>query len=459
MVTKPSGSMRITLFAGLALLAACTSRGSPDQAAGLRCSPEQADCTLVSGYSGNSVPEEVSGATIAGGGQRGLPNRVSGDHGAVGGGEGNTAGERSTVAGGSGNTAIHFNAAVGGGADNLADGEETTVGGGLKNTASSRFSTVGGGSANTASDYNATVGGGSGNRAAFQFAAVGGGTLNLADSTAAVVAGGDHNLAHGPNSAILGGINNTAQGDTAAIGGGAGNAAGGAYAAVPGGFANQADGDYSFAAGRTAVVAASHPGTFLFADASLFPFPSLAADEFAVRATGGVRFVTALDASGSPLAGVRLSPGSGTWETLSDASAKSGFAQVDGQQVLEQLMSVPISTWYYRGQGPAVRHIGPTAQDFHAAFGLGQDGRYISTVDEEGVALAAVQALYRLVQQDRSGSAASGTADSRIASLERRLAFSNGLAAAALLLAVLALGWRTGAARRSRPRRGAKSLF
>ncbi len=39
------------------------------------------------------------------------------------------------------------------------------------------------------------------------------------------------------------------------------------------------------------------------------------------------------------------------------------------------------------------------AQDFHAAFGLGADDKRISTVDADGVALAAIQALYRLLQE------------------------------------------------------------
>jgi hypothetical protein len=40
-----------------------------------------------------------------------------------------------------------------------------------------------------------------------------------------------------------------------------------------------------------------------------------------------------------------------------------------------------------------VRHIGPTAQDFRPAFGLGQDDRTIATIDESGVGLDANQAL------------------------------------------------------------------
>ena len=58
-------------------------------------------------------------------------------------------------------------------------------------------------------------------------------------------------------------------------------------------------------------------------------------------------------------------------------------------------MGVRIETWSYKTQSDAIRHIGPTAQDFRAAFGLGESERHISSVDAEGVSLAAVQALNR----------------------------------------------------------------
>jgi hypothetical protein len=46
------------------------------------------------------------------------------------------------------------------------------------------------------------------------------------------------------------------------------------------------------------------------------------------------------------------------------------------------------------------RHIGPVAQDFYAAFGLnGGDDKHISTVDEGGVALAAIQGLNQKLNQ------------------------------------------------------------
>ncbi len=177
----------------------------------------------------------------------------------------------------------------------------------------------------------------------------------------------------------------------------------------------------------------------------------MAADEFAVRATGGLRFITALSPTGTPQAGVRLSPGSGSWDTLSDASAKSGFAKIDGSQILARLAALPISTWYYLGQDPTIRHIGPTAQDFRSAFGLGQDGQYISTVDEEGIALASIQALYGLVQENKIGNTGTSSIQvsqqRQIASLETRLAFSNGIAIAGLFIAILALIRQKGGSR------------
>ena len=445
-MTKFRASVKIALFAGLVGLAACTSRSNPIsvQEKDARCNLPAASCNVLSGYSGNSVASGTSGATIAGGGLAGAPNQVNGNQGTVGGGEGNTAGEGSTVAGGSGNTAQYFRATVGGGTSNVAEAEEATVGGGLKNTASGRFSSVGGGAANKASADYSTVSGGSGNTANYQLSSVGGGTDNQSSNEASVVAGGEHNLAQGSYSAITGGINNVAGGPGAAVGGGAGNVASGSYALVPGGFSNQAAGDYSFAAGRNANVIAKDPGSFLFADSNNYQFPSIAPNEFGVRATGGVRFVTAIDPAGNPLAGVRLSPGSGSWETLSDAQAKTSIVPVNEQQVLEHLMSLQVSSWSYRGQEASIRHIGPMAQDFYSAFQVGEDNHYISTVDEEGVALAAIQQLYRLVQQNQASTTAPAgdpALHTQIASLQRQLTFSNGLAGAALLTAILAL-WR-----------------
>ncbi len=86
---------------------------------------------------------------------------------------------------------------------------------------------------------------------------------------------------------------------------------------------------------------------------------------------------------------------------LTEASSvllKEHFVTIDGQEVLERLARLPITTWNYKTDAPSVRHMGPMAQDFYAAFGLGADERHLAPLDVNGVALAGVQALSQQVQ-------------------------------------------------------------
>lgn len=85
--------------------------------------------------------------------------------------------------------------------------------------------------------------------------------------------------------------------------------------------------------------------------------------------------------------------------TRSDRNQKENFAPVDVQEFLAKVATLPIETWNYKDQNAAIRHIGPMAQDFAAAFGVGEDHRFINTVDANGVALAAIQGLYKLLQE------------------------------------------------------------
>jgi hypothetical protein len=74
---------------------------------------------------------------------------------------------------------------------------------------------------------------------------------------------------------------------------------------------------------------------------------------------------------------------------------------VNGFDVLDRVARLPVSTWRYDSEPAHVRHLGPMAQDFHAAFGLGDDDTTISAVDAHGVALVSIQALNRLVAELR----------------------------------------------------------
>jgi len=120
-----------------------------------------------------------------------------------------------------------------------------------------------------------------------------------------------------------------------------------------------------------------------------------APNQFIAQASGGFALYTAPNGT----AGAILLPGSGSWSSQSDRNVKSNLMRVDGQAMLMRLAALPIATWNYKEQPESTRHMGPMAQDFHEAFGLGEDDRYISTVDAEGVAMAAIQALYQLSQE------------------------------------------------------------
>ena len=83
----------------------------------------------------------------------------------------------------------------------------------------------------------------------------------------------------------------------------------------------------------------------------------------------------------------------GTFVSLSDRNAKENFATIDPAAVLEKVARLPLQSWNYRNDENKVKHLGPMAQDFHAAFNVGPDDKHIATVDESGVALAAIQGL------------------------------------------------------------------
>jgi trimeric autotransporter adhesin len=83
---------------------------------------------------------------------------------------------------------------------------------------------------------------------------------------------------------------------------------------------------------------------------------------------------------------------------ISDRNAKHDIVPVDTDRVLERVVRMSINEWSYNDIDPSARHIGPMAQDFHDAFGTGTSDKCIPTVDANGVALAAIQALYRRVE-------------------------------------------------------------
>jgi uncharacterized coiled-coil protein SlyX len=218
------------------------------------------------------------------------------------------------------------------------------------------------------------------------FAAVGGGESNSASGRSSTVNGGYANTASGDYSSVAGGIGNRAVGSAATIGGGDYNVVEGVSGTVPGGTRNVAKAKSSFAAGSRAK--ANDAFAFVWGGSDTDDTLSQGIGSFVVYAPGGVRMYAGTVGSG----GCTLLNGASGWSCSSDRSLKSGIEAVDASDVLDRVVSLPIARWSFTA-ALGVAHMGPMAQDFHAAFGLGDDPTRLAPMDVQGVALAAIQGL------------------------------------------------------------------
>ena len=340
--------------------------------------------STIAGGVGNSIQTNSPASVVAGG----SANSVSGTNSVIGGGSGNgNSANYATIAGGN----LNFIA---------TNADQSAIGGGVSNSVQSlaTYSTIGGGYSNNiqAASYGSFIGGGEGNsilaNAGWSVLAGGNGNSIQTNASLSVIAGGYRNSiqSNAFYSVIGGGAINVIQTNAteAVVGGGGGNSilANGQYGTIPGGDSNTAT-NYAFAAGYNAQAIKS--GAFVWSDGTGTATISTAPNQFMARASGGVIFYSGTDTN----SGVSLAAGSGTWSSLSDRNSKENLVSADPQEILAKVAALPVATWNYKSQAASIRHIGPMAQDFHAAFGVGEDERHITTVDEEGVALAAIKGL------------------------------------------------------------------
>ena len=397
----------------------------------------------LGGGDGNNVTNDY--ATIAGG----YGNTAGGNASTVGGGLGNLAsGLYATIGGGFQNYATN-NAMVGGGDDNRATGPDSFAGGGSGNQATGTGSFVGGGGfdgtatyGNTASGTASTLGGGMKNQDSVTRSFVGGGGCdgsgysgNTAGGAASAVAGGFGNQASGPYAAVPGGYQNSAAGQSSFAAGQYATANvnnsfvwgdGTRYAVSPGPdtFTVLATGGaYFYTTTSGANVEVDNNGNLVDNSGDLdfgtttrqminlysstYGIGVQANDEYFRTAgqyywylngshnnangnSGGGSTMMSLTTSGLTV--------NGTFVSASDRNLKEHFQAVDGRQVLAQVSALPITRWNYK-EDTSSQHIGPMAQDFYAAFGVGPDDKHITTIDEGGIALAAIQGLNERVNE------------------------------------------------------------
>jgi hypothetical protein len=197
---------------------------------------------------------------------------------------------------------------------------------------------------------------------------------------------GSGTVAIGPYATALG--QSTSATTTGAFAAGGSTTAAGQYSTALGS-GTVASGDYSTALGSS-VSTGNLLGSFIIGDRSTTAVAtSNMSNQFMARFAGGYT----LYSNAALSTGAWLPAGGGSWAALSDVRKKTAFLPVDGASLLAKIAAMPVQTWQYRSQEGNIRHMGPTAQDFHHAFGLGESDTTITGVDADGVALAAVKAL------------------------------------------------------------------
>lgn len=269
----------------------------------------------------------------------GLDNSVSGSYSVITGGSSNTAvGSRSFIGNGYTNNTAGSYSFIGSGYQNSATNSYAFVGNGYQNEAGANRSFVGGGYRNVI-DVNgqyAFIGSGYADTVSAYYGGILAGRQNVvgdaATDSAAVIVGGRSNRATAKYTFVGGGYDNAATNDYATVAGGNLNVASGHASFIGGGQLNVASGARAIAAGYRAK--ANHADAFVWADGTAADFASSGANQFLIRASGGVGIGlndpgAELDVGGVMRARGMTWPSAGEGMELAYSStAKRGYIQV-----------------------------------------------------------------------------------------------------------------------------------
>jgi len=382
---------------------------------------------LIGGHSGNSIGSGTEGAVIAGGSGNSIGAGTS--HSAVGGGHNNIIATNTSAA-----------TISGGGLNSIGTNSEYgAIGGGFGNglDADSRYATITGGFLNDigGNSYYSAIGGGQNNNIgtnSFNASIAGGGANNIGiSSSSSTIGGGVGNLIEddAPYAVIPGGLLNRVGSATShAFAAGRRAQANHSGAFV---WADSTDADFTStgtdqflirASGGVGVGTGDPDGATLrvqgnstLGDIWLSPttaggnadvfFSETVSGSFGIKlrhngASNGFEFVGVNSSvETAPLVTIGRGSSSGVtiannlavggnvtanaFVTSSDRNLKENFQPVTPLQVLEKVVGLPISQWNFKTDADAT-HVGPMAQDFRTAFGLGTDERHIATVDGPG---------------------------------------------------------------------------
>lgn len=401
----------------------------------------QESVNIVFGWPGNSIGDNAWGNVVLGGARRlsqAVPNVVANgaSYSKISGGYANQAlAAEATISGGNNNRAA-ASATVAGGTGNLANAARSSIGGGRNNATEGSAGAIAGGENNSVGAFWSAIPGGISNRAIGNFSLAAGAYADALHDGSFVwsQSDGSYRLSSSANDQVV----------FQARGGFGIN---GATGPVPGSALNaeltlRSSGipdnntdlmllnhDSNSSNFRGFSLASVPNGQFyitsLYNNGGTLRYDAL----FALLATSSGNATIAFNrGSSTPQLGAVLQVGDGgndgngaylttggTWTNASSRDYKAEFRSVDPERILDRLLSLPLSTWRYR-QSDEGRHLGPTAEAFAQAFSLGNDPKHISTVDADGVNMAAIQGLNRRLERENKA------LTERLTRLEARLA-------------------------------------
>ena len=153
-------------------------------------------------------------------------------------------------------------------------------------------------------------------------------------------------------------------------------------------------------------VKAQHRGSWVIGDSITHQNFRLSQDQdkFHAYFSNGYNLYTTK--SSEVASGAYMNAGDSAWSSISDKTKKENYKTVNKQEILEKLIAMPIEEWNYKSQDKSIRHIGPYAQDFNKAYGLGDKKLTISTIDADGIALVAIQALNEKLELEKKKNSA-----------------------------------------------------
>jgi hypothetical protein len=129
-------------------------------------------------------------------------------------------------------------------------------------------------------------------------------------------------------------------------------------------------------------------GSFVYGDNSTSDtVRNTANHQFMVRADGGYVFYSNVALT----MGVELLPGGGSWSMISDRNKKFNIQLLSPLDFSPQFDSLAVLSWNYIGHDAV--HVGPIAQDFYSAFGVGEKPYLINMIDSDGTTFLGIKKL------------------------------------------------------------------